>query len=98
MDRTRPPRADAAAPRPLNKMGFVDSLRAKLPGGKDDGKPKKKTAKEIFAEAQKARKRGEPIPRGEGLGGEKLPDLPTVPGEDESSVISRPQPKPERCR
>ena len=31
-------------------MGFVDSLRAKLPGGKDDGKPKKKTAKEIFAE------------------------------------------------
>ena len=41
-------------------MGFVDSLRAKLPGGKDDGKPKKKTAKEIFAEAQKARKR---VPR-----------------------------------
>ena len=77
-------------------MGFVDSLRAKLPGGKDDGKPKKKTAKEIFAEAQKARKRGEPIPRGEGLGGEKLPDLPTVPGEDSDSVISRPQPKPER--
>ena len=77
-------------------MGFVDSLRAKLPGGKDDGKPKKKTAKEIFAEAQKARKRGEPIPRGEGLGGEKLPDLPTVPGEDSESIISRPQPKPER--
>ena len=78
-------------------MGFVDSLRAKLPGAKpDDGTPKKKSAKEIFAEAQKARKRGEPIPRGEGLGGEKLPDLPTVPGEDSESVISRPQPKPER--
>ena len=65
MDRTRPPRADAAAPRPLRadqSMGFVDSLRAKLPGGKDDGKPKKKTAKEIFAEAQKARKGENPSP------------------------------------
>ena len=56
-------------------MGFVDSLRAKLPGAKqDDGKPTKKTAKEISAEAQKARKRGEPIPRGEGLGGRAPPE------------------------
>lgn len=71
-------------------MGFLptipEGVRAKMNEvrGLDKDGNKKKTPAEIFAEAQKARKRGDP-----------LPDLKGVPGE-ETSVRERPQPKPER--
>ena len=89
VDRTRPPssRADAAAPRtPEQPRAWALSTACgpSCPAARMMGNPRRKPRKKSSPRPRKRAKRGEPIPAGKGLGGEKLPDLPTVPGEDSS--------------